>query len=54
MGAMSKRMAASPTPAAGAGSASDLLSMLTPMLDARNDGSIVDDVIGLLGRFGGR
>jgi len=54
MGAMSKRMAASPTPAAGARPAGDLLSMLTPMLDARNDGSIVDDVIGLLGRFGGR
>ena len=54
MGAMSKRMAASPTPATGARPAGDLLSMLTPMLDADRDGSIVDDVIGLIGRFGGR
>lgn len=54
MGALSKRMASSPTPATGARPAGDLLGMLTPMLDAGRDGSIVDDVIGLLGRFGGR
>lgn len=54
MGAMSKRMAAAPTPATGARPAGDLLGMLTPMLDAGRDGSIVDDVMGLLGRLGGR
>ena len=54
MGAMSQRVAASPTPATGARPAGDLLGMLTPMLDAGGDGSIVDDVMGLFGRFGGR
>jgi hypothetical protein len=53
MGAMSKRMAASPTPT-GARPAGDLLSMLTPMLDSDRDGSIVDDVVGMLGRIAGR
>jgi hypothetical protein len=33
----------------------DLLGMLTPMLDADRDGSVMDDVAGLLGKFmGGR
>jgi hypothetical protein len=50
MGAMSKRMAAAPAPAAGA-PAGDLLGLLTPMLDTNRDGSIVDDVVGMLGRF---
>jgi len=27
--------------------------MLTPMLDSGRDGSIVDDVVGMLGRMGG-
>jgi hypothetical protein len=54
MGAMSKRMSASPTQAAGSAPSGDLFSMLTPMLDAGRDGSIVDDVVGMLGRFGGR
>jgi hypothetical protein len=54
MGTMSKRMAASPAPVGGARPAGDLLSMLTPMLDAGRDGSIVDDVVGWLGRFSGR
>jgi hypothetical protein len=54
MGAMSKKMAASPAPATGARPAGDLLSMLTPMLDAGRDGSIVDDVVGMLGRMAGR
>jgi hypothetical protein len=54
MGAMSKRMAASPTAATGAPPAGDLLSMLTPMLDSDRDGSIVDDVVGMLGRLAGR
>ena len=54
MGAMSKQMAASPAPATAARPSADLLGMLTPMLDADRDGSIVDDVLGMLGRFGGR
>jgi hypothetical protein len=29
-----------------------LMSMLTPMLDANRDGSIVDDVMGMLGKLG--
>jgi hypothetical protein len=51
MGAMSKQMAASPTPATGARPSGDLLGMLTPMLDADRDGSIVNDVVGMLGRM---
>ena len=54
MGTMSKQMAASPAPATGARPSGDLLSMLTPMLDSNRDGSIVDDVLGMLGKFGGR
>jgi hypothetical protein len=55
MGAMSKGLtspAAPPmtSPAAGG----SLLGMLTPMLDANRDGSIVDDVMGMLGRMSGR
>jgi hypothetical protein len=29
----------------------DLLSMLTPMLDANRSGSAVDDIAGMIGRF---
>ena len=28
-----------------------LLGMLTPLLDSNHDGSIADDVVGMLGRF---
>jgi hypothetical protein len=45
-------MAASQTQATGARPPGDPLSLLTPTLDAGH-GSIVDDVIGLLGRFAG-
>ena len=31
-----------------------LVNMLTPMLDSNRDGSMIDDVIGILGRFSGR
>ncbi|HEX6212698.1 MAG TPA: DUF937 domain-containing protein, partial [Methylomirabilota bacterium] len=53
MGAMSKQQS---SPAAGAGGAAvgsegGLLGMLTPLLDSNRDGSIVDDVSGILGRF---
>ena len=50
MGALSKQTASprtqgSPPPQAG------LLGMLTPLLDQNRDGSVADDVIGMLGRF---
>jgi len=57
MGTMSKHMAqpaAAAAPAAVGTSGDSLLSMLTPMLDSNRDGSMVDDVIGMLGRFTGR
>ena len=54
MGAMSKKVAAAPAPAAGARPAGDLLGMLKPKLDKDRDGSIVDDVMGMLGKLGGR
>jgi len=50
MGAMSKQTAgggqAAGEPAGG------LLSMLTPLLDQNRDGSVVDDVLGMLGKLG--
>jgi hypothetical protein len=41
-------------PAAVGTSGDALLGMLTPMLDSNRDGSMVDDVIGIIGRLGGR
>jgi hypothetical protein len=56
MGQMSKgvsRQAAVPGNVGAGGS--DLLGMLTPAIDANRDGSMVDDVMGLVGKFlGGR
>ena len=45
--------------AAGLGSetgdrAAGILAMLTPLLDSNRDGSVVDDVTGIIGRFLGR
>jgi len=41
--------------AAGQGGGGGILDMLTPMLDSNRDGSAVDDVIGMIGKFmGGR
>ena len=57
MGSMAKRTGGSAQGASlGAGlPGGDLLGMLTPMLDADRDGSVMDDVAGLLGKFmGGR
>jgi hypothetical protein len=55
MGAMSKQAA---QPAArqvgGSPSGQSVIDMLTPMLDSNRDGSIVDDVVGILGRYGTR
>ena len=38
----------------GAASTDGLFGMLAPMLDSNRDGSMVDDVIGMLGRLAGR
>jgi hypothetical protein len=55
MGTMSKRVAQPGGASLGGGGATDLMSMLTPMLDANRDGSAVDDVVGMVGRlFSGR
>ncbi len=62
MGAMAKRQSgvapaqSGLAPQAGVqGGGGGLLDVLTPMLDADRDGSIVNDVIGMIGRFvGGR
>jgi hypothetical protein len=52
MGSMSQQVSRPSAQQAGVGSGGDaLLGMLTPMLDANRDGSMVDDVIGLIGRF---
>jgi hypothetical protein len=52
MGALARRQVeAGPAAAPGGG----LLDMLSPMLDANRDGSMADDVMGMIGRFmGGR
>jgi len=62
MGAMAKKQfggaSAQPGPGpqlGGQGGGGGLLDMLTPMLDADRDGSMVNDVIGMIGKFmGGR
>lgn len=56
MGAMSKRVTQPAGQQAGVlpGSGDSLIGMLTPMLDSNRDGSVVDDVIGMLGRLSGR
>ena len=61
MGALSRRSGGAPqagfTPGAPmqAGAGGGILDMLTPMLDSNRDGSMVDDVMGMLGRYmGGR
>ena len=45
-------MSGSPTSTGRRQDAGSLLGMLTPMLDSNRDGSIVDDVMGMLGRMG--
>ena len=53
MGAMSKRLGqpAAAATSADVGMPGGLLGMLTPALDANRDGSMVDDVAGLVGRL---
>jgi len=51
MGSLSKQVRQPGGMQAGAAGADGLFGMLTPMLDSNRDGSMVDDVIGMLGRF---
>jgi hypothetical protein len=51
MGTMSKRVTQPAQASAASGPAGDLLGMLTPVLDANRDGSMIDDVMGMVGRF---
>jgi hypothetical protein len=51
MGSMSQQRA-QVGPGAGTDMGSGLMSMLTPMLDSNRDGSMIDDVMGMLGKFG--
>ncbi len=52
MGALSKQSGdASATPAALGGPGGGIVAMLTPFLDRNRDGSIVDDVTSMIGRF---
>lgn len=51
MGSLSKQVRQPGGTQAGAAGADGLFGMLTPMLDSNRDGSMVDDVIGMLGRF---
>jgi hypothetical protein len=56
MGTMSKAVAqpAGSQQASVGTSGNALVNMLTPMLDSNRDGSMIDDVIGILGRDSGR
>jgi hypothetical protein len=51
MGGLSRQSNASGGAPALSTSGSDLMSMLSPVLDQNRDGSMVDDLIGLAGRF---
>jgi len=51
MGAMSKRMGQPAALGGDTGAGGGLLGMLAPALDANRDGSMVDDVAGLVGRL---
>ena len=52
MGAMARQNSGSAMTAGSSTPGGGLMSMLTPMLDSNRDGSIVDDVLGMLGKFG--
>jgi hypothetical protein len=51
MGTMSKQAASIGGAQASLASGGSLLGLLAPMLDSNRDGSMIDDVIGMLGRF---
>lgn len=52
MGAMARQGGGTSRAAAPAMPGGGLMDMLTPMLDSNRDGSIVDDVMGMLGKLG--
>lgn len=55
MGALSRQSGSGVNAGATAAGASSLVAMLTPLLDQNRDGSMLDDVLGMAGRFlGGR
>jgi hypothetical protein len=54
MGALSRNAGTSPGATAGAPASGGILDMLTPMLDRNRDGSLIDDMAGMLGRTLGR
>ena len=51
MGTFSKQSADASPLSAGLGGSGGIASMLTPLLDGNRDGSIVDDVTGMIGGF---
>lgn len=51
MGAFSKQSASAPGLGAGLGSGGGIAAMLTPLLDQNRNGSIMDDVTSMFGRF---
>jgi hypothetical protein len=51
MGSMAKRMGQTQASPMGNAGGADLMGMLSPMLDSNRDGSMVDDVIGIVGRM---
>jgi hypothetical protein len=54
MGSMARQSNQVPSAAAAGGPGSmDFMSMLTPLLDQNRDGSLMDDVTGMVGRFFG-
>ena len=51
MGAFAQRTSSGSGLAAGAAPGGGIMSMLSPLLDGNRDGSVVDDVTGMLGNF---
>ncbi len=51
MGAFSKQAGSASPLGAGSGAGGGIMAMLTPMLDSNRDGSIMDDVSSVVGRF---
>lgn len=52
MGVMSNKSRNAAAVPAGGDLGGGLMSMLTPVLDQNRDGSMIDDVMGMLGKFG--
>jgi hypothetical protein len=51
MGTLSRQTQSAGAPQAAGTSGTDFMSMLTPLMDANKDGSMLDDVTSMLGRF---